>query len=128
MCAFDVCIAAPRCTIVDHAVLTSDNRGGPVMDGLLSDAIASYGLLLSRLIQAPKPFAGDTTQRTMVVNNSWGMFHPSWDFPAGSPQNYSDNPAHPFNLQVASLEAAGADILFAAGIVERSARTAAARA
>lgn len=115
MCAFDVCIAAPHCTLVDHALLTSDAGGGSVMDGLLSDAIASYGLLLSHLMQAPKPFAGDTTPRTLVVNNSWGMFHPSWDFPVGSPQNYSDNPAHPFNIQVASLEAAGADILFAAG-------------
>jgi subtilisin family serine protease len=43
------------------------------------------------------------------------MFHQSWDFPVGSPQNYSDNPDHPFNIIVASLEAAGADILFAAG-------------
>jgi subtilisin family serine protease len=43
------------------------------------------------------------------------MFHPSWDFPVGDAQNYSDNPAHPFNIIVASLEDAGADILFAAG-------------
>jgi subtilisin family serine protease len=50
-----------------------------------------------------------------VVNNSWGMFHPSWDFAVGDPQNYSDNADHPFNIIVASLEAAGADILFAAG-------------
>jgi hypothetical protein len=50
-----------------------------------------------------------------VVNNSWGMFNPTWDFPVGDPQNYSDNPNHPFNIIVASLEAAGADILFAAG-------------
>jgi subtilisin family serine protease len=43
------------------------------------------------------------------------MFDPAWDFPVGHPGNYSDNPAHPFNVIVASLEAAGADILFAAG-------------
>jgi subtilisin family serine protease len=43
------------------------------------------------------------------------MFRPSWDFPVGHPGNYSDNPAHPFNIIVASLESAGADILFAAG-------------
>jgi subtilisin family serine protease len=43
------------------------------------------------------------------------MFSPSWDFPVGQPGNYSDNPAHPFNVIVSSLEAAGADILFAAG-------------
>jgi subtilisin family serine protease len=85
------------------------------MDGLLSDAVQSYGLLLSYLTKAAQPFAGDHTPRTLVVNNSWGMFHPSWDFPVGDPQNYSDNPNHPFNILVASLEAAGADILFAAG-------------
>jgi hypothetical protein len=115
MCAYDVCIAAPQCTIVDHAVLTSKASGGSVMDGLLSDAVQSYGILLSYLMQAPGPFAGDSTPRTLVVTNSWGMFHQSWDFPVGSPQNYSDNPNHPFNIIVGSLEAAGADLLFAAG-------------
>jgi subtilisin family serine protease len=115
MCAYDVCIAAPDCTIVDHALLTSQREGGSAMDGVLSDAVQSYAVLLSYLTSAPEPFAGDHTPRTLVVNNSWGMFHPSWDFPVGSPQNYSDNPDHPFNIIVASLEAAGADILFAAG-------------
>jgi subtilisin family serine protease len=54
-------------------------------------------------------------QRSLVVNNSWGMFHPTWDFPVGHPGNYSDNANHPFNRIVASLERTGADILFAAG-------------
>lgn len=115
MCAYDVCIAAPGCTIVDHALLTSRTPGGSVMEGFLSDAVQSYGILLSYLMKAPEPFAGDHMPRTLVVNNSWGMFHPSWDFPVGTPQNYSDNPNHPFNIIVASLEAAGADVLFAAG-------------
>ena len=115
MCAYDVCIAAPKCTLIDHALLTSRAQGGSTMDGLLSDAVQSYGLLLGYLSRAPAPFAGDELPRTLVVNNSWGMFHPSWDFPAGDPQNYSDNPEHPFNVIVESLEAAGADILFAAG-------------
>src|SRR5262249_18300004 len=115
MCAFDVCIAAPHCTLVDHAVLSSTATGGSAMDGLLSDAVQSYGVLLSYMTQAASPFAGDHTPRTLVVTNSWTMFHPSWDFPVGNPQNYSDNPDHPFNIIVGSLEAAGADILFAAG-------------
>jgi subtilisin family serine protease len=85
------------------------------MEGLLSDAVQAYGILLSYMTKAAQPFAGDHTPRTLVVNNSWGMFHPSWDFPVGDPQNYSDNSEHPFNIIVASLEAAGADILFAAG-------------
>ncbi len=115
MCAYDVCICAPACTVVDHAVLTSQTPGGSTMDGLLSDAVQAYGILLSWLTRGPQPFAGDHFPRTLVVNNSWGMFQPSWDFPVGDPQNYSDNPNHPFNILVASLEAAGADILFAAG-------------
>jgi len=115
MCAYDVCIAAPGCTVIDHALLTSTTPGGSTMEGFLSDAVQSYGVLLSWMARAAGPFAGDHTPRTLVVNNSWGMFHPSWDFPVGDPANYSDNPDHPFNIIVPSLEAAGADILFAAG-------------
>jgi len=115
MCAFDVCIAAPNCTIVDHAVLTSTAHGGSTMDGLLSDAVKSYGVLLSWISKGPGVFPGDQVPRALVVNNSWGMFNPSWDFPVGDPGNYSDNPQHPFNIIVTSLESAGADILFAAG-------------
>lgn len=115
MCGYDVCIAAPKCTLVDHALLTSTTSGGSDMDGLLSDAVKSYGELLNYLTSATSPFVGDQLPRTIVVNNSWAMFHSSWDFPVGDPQNYSDNPDHPFNIIVASLEAAGADILFAAG-------------
>jgi subtilisin family serine protease len=115
MCAYDVCIAAPRCKLIDHAILTSQTAGGSAMDGLLSDAVQAYGILLSHMAKAPEPFAGDQLPRTLVVNNSWGMFHESWDFPVGHPENYSDNPDHPFNIIVASLDAAGADILFAAG-------------
>jgi hypothetical protein len=115
MCAYDVCIAAPACTLIDHALLTSTTSGGSIMDGFLSDAVQSYGVLLSYMSRASKPVLGDSLPRTLVVNNSWGMFHPSWDFPVGDPQNYSDNPDHPFSIIVESLEAAGADILFAAG-------------
>lgn len=113
MCAYDVCIAAPRCTILDIALLhpLSPSPGGTIMSALLSDAIRAYRHLLD-VINAPRR-PGES--RSLVVNNSWGMFHPSWDFPVGHPSNYSDNPAHPFNIIVASLERAGADILFAAG-------------
>ncbi|HSN89924.1 MAG TPA: S8 family serine peptidase [Anaeromyxobacteraceae bacterium] len=111
MCAYDVLIAAPRCTLLDVAVLRSTQQGGSVMDGLLSDAVRAYAHLLRILLTPKRP--GEN--RSMVVNNSWGMFHPSWDFPLGHPGRYSDNPAHPFNRIVGSLERAGADILFAAG-------------
>jgi subtilisin family serine protease len=79
------------------------------MTGLLSDAVLAYSKLLQVLTAMP------AATRAMVVTNSWGMFSPQWDFPPGAPGNYSDNPSHPFNIIVASLEDAGADILFAAG-------------
>jgi hypothetical protein len=113
MCAFDVCIAAPRCTLLDIALLhpVSAAPGGTIMESLLSDAIRAYRHLLNVMNAPRRP--GE--HRSMVVNNSWGMFHPSWDRPVVHPGNYSDNPKHPFNRIVASLERAGADILFAAG-------------
>jgi len=109
MCAFDICIAAPKCTLLDYALLQSRAQGGSAMDGFLSDAVTAYSKLLSILSEA------GPNKPALVVNNSWGMFHPSWDFPVGHPGNYSDNPEHPFNIIVESLEDAGADILFAAG-------------
>jgi subtilisin family serine protease len=111
MCAFDVCIAAPRCTLLDIALLQSRRPGGSIMEGLLSDAVLAYRHLLNVMLAPKRP--GES--RSLVVNNSWGMFHPSWDFPVGHLGNYSDNPNHPFNRIVATLERAGADILFAAG-------------
>ena len=109
MCAFDAGIAAPKATFLDHAVLLSQTPGPTAMAGLLSDAVQSFAKLRQVLDGLP------STKRTLVVSNSWGMFDPAWDFPVGHPGNYSNNPRHPFNISVASLEAAGADILFAAG-------------
>ncbi len=111
MCAFDACIAAPKCTLLDIALLQSSRQGGSVMEGFLSDGVLAYRHLLNIMLAPKRP--GEC--RSLVVNNSWGMFHPSWDFPVGHPGNYSDNPNHPFNRIVAALDRAGADILFAAG-------------
>lgn len=111
MCAYDVCIAAPRCTLLDIAVLQSNASGPNVMSGVLSDAVRAYQHLYT-ILRAPRR-AGENP--SLVVNNSWGMFHPSWDYPVGHPGNYSDNPKHPFNRIVATLVRAGADVLFAAG-------------
>ncbi len=112
MCAYDVCIAAPKCTILDIALLTTRRTGSTVMEGFLSDAILAYRHLIN-LQRNVSPRPG--VNKSLVVNNSWGMFHPSWDYPVGHPGNYSDNPNHPFNRIVRSLERCGADILFAAG-------------
>lgn len=108
MCAFDVCISAPDCTLLDYALLQSQATGDSAMEGFLSDAVKGFSELLTLMNGANPPAA-------LVVNNSWGMFHSSWDFPIGESGNYSDNPEHPFNIIVESLEDAGADILFAAG-------------
>ncbi len=81
------------------------------MDGLLSDAILAYSVLL-QMMRTPED---QRPYHALVVNNSWGMFHPSWDFPPGHPGRYSDNVNHPFNVIIGSLAGAGADILFAAG-------------
>lgn len=107
MCAFDVCITAPNCTLLDIALLRSQRGGATVMEGFLSDAVKAYSNLLELLSKDKKS--------SLVINNSWGMFNPSWDFPKGDPGNYSDNHNHPFNIIVESLDDAGADILFAAG-------------
>jgi subtilisin family serine protease len=109
MCAFDVGIAAPEATLLDYSVLLSRTPGETAMSGLLSDAVLAYSKLLGIVQSQP------ASRRRLVVTNSWGMFDPAWDFPPGQPGNYSDNPAHPFNVIVASLADAGADILFAAG-------------
>ncbi len=109
MCAYDAGIMAPKATLLDHAVLLSRTPGATAMAGLLSDAVVAYSRLRQIITAIP------AARRAMIVSNSWGMFSPTWDFPPGHPGNYSDNPNHPFNLIVASLEAAGADILFAAG-------------
>ena len=82
--------------------------GETAMSGLLSDAVLSYSRLLGIIQALP------ASRRSLVVNKL-GDVLPTWDFPVGHPGNYSDNPAHPFNVIVASLESAGADILFAAG-------------
>ncbi|GAA3446257.1 S8 family serine peptidase [Planomonospora venezuelensis] len=116
MCAFDALIAAPKATLLDLPVLLSQRQGGSALDGLLSDAVAAFAHLREVLNAQPED------RRALVVSNSWGSFSPRWDFPVGHPGNYSDNPAHPFNVIVASLEQAGADILFAAGNCGRDCR------
>lgn len=111
MCAYDVGIAAPKAALLDHAVLYAERGPTPrrATARLLSEAVKAYGKLLRMIRSVPE------SRRRLVVNNSWGRFSPDSDFPKGHSGNYSDNPSHSFNVIVASLERAGADILFAAG-------------
>ncbi|MEU8248369.1 S8 family serine peptidase [Nonomuraea sp. NPDC048916] len=116
MCAFDTLIGAPQASVIDLPVLLSSRPGGSALDGLLSDAVAAFAHLRTVLDAQPE------ASRALVVSNSWGSFSPEWDFPVGHPGNYSDNAAHPFNLMVAELDRAGADVLFAAGNCGRECR------
>jgi hypothetical protein len=113
MCAFDALIAAPQATLVDFPVLKANYPGsGSVMSGTLSAALAAYGFMLGSW--APGGH-GLHKYHALVASNSWGIFHPSWDFPAGHPGRYCDNPAHPFNVQLGTVTRAGIDVIFAAG-------------
>lgn len=103
MVAWDVLLAAPNAIILDYPLLSA---GGAGWIGFLSDAIKAYALLLIDRLQNAAP---------LISVNSWGMYDRSTDAPAGSPQNYSSNPQHPFNQIVAAAVGAGIDVVFAAG-------------
>jgi hypothetical protein len=111
MCAFDALIAAPQATLVDFPVLSANfPGGGSIMSGTLSAALAAYGFMLQSWASGPLH-----QYKALVASNSWGIFHPSWDFPAGHPGRYCDNPNHPFNIQMGTVTRAGIDVIFAAG-------------
>jgi hypothetical protein len=109
MCAYDALIAAPKATLLDFPILLSQASGGSAMEGFLSDALQAYSYLMQSMRETGWPYS------SVVISNSWGMYHESWDFPKGHPGRYADNPNHPFNTIVGTLVRAGADVLFAAG-------------
>jgi hypothetical protein len=112
MCTFDAMLAAPGAMLIDHAALVRGiSPGGTALQGLLSDAILSFSRLMVIMMQAQ----GTRPMDSLIVSNSWGVFDPSWDFPAGHAGRYIDNASHPFNLVTAALSSSGADVLFAAG-------------
>jgi serine protease AprX len=114
MCAYDVLIAAPKATLLDYPMLSGSAPGANVTGSSLSTAILAFSHLLSNWAVAFAP-GGPQRYSALVVNNSWGIFHPNWDFPPNHPGRYCDNPNHPFHAIVSALANAGADILFAAG-------------
>lgn len=113
MCAFDTLIAAPNATLLDFPVL-GRNPGGSMMSGSLSAAVQAYSFLLSSWAVAFA--AGGLSQyRSLVLSNSWGLYHTDWDFPPGHRGRYCDNPDHPFDIIVSALIRSGVDVVFAAG-------------
>jgi hypothetical protein len=114
MCAFDALIAAPKATLLDFPVLAGSTPGANITGRTISTALLAFAQLMAGWAVA---FAGGglSAYKGLVVSNSWGIYHPSWDFPVGHRGRYIDNPKHPFNLIVGTLAATGVDILFAAG-------------
>ncbi|WP_158859413.1 S8/S53 family peptidase [Rhodoplanes serenus] len=114
MCAFDALIAAPKATLLDFSILSTRVPGGAMTGSTLAVAVQAFAQLIAFWGVAFAP-GGAPRYKALVVNNSWGVYHPSWDFPPGHPGRYIDNPRHPFQGLVSVLAGAGADILFAAG-------------
>lgn len=114
MCAYNVLTAAPKATLLDVPALASNLPGGNVTGRTISSALQAFSYLLSNYAVAFAP-GGIHRYKGLVVSNSWGIYHPSWDFPPGHRGRYCDNPKHPFAAIVQALSAAGADIVFAAG-------------
>ncbi len=114
MCAFDALVVAPAATLLDYPIYGRDAPGGSVASGTIGTALQAFASLLTSWRVAFAP-GGLWKYRGLVVNNSWGIYDPDWDFPPGHPGRYIDNPVHPFNQIVGVLASVGADILFAAG-------------
>jgi hypothetical protein len=114
MCAYDVLIAAPKAVLIDFPILGSTAPGGAMTGSTLSVALQAYSQLLASWSVAFAP-GGLHKYSALVVSNSWGIFHPSWDFPPGHPGRYIDNPNHTFTRLVGLLAQTRADIVFAAG-------------
>ncbi|MEL6062171.1 MULTISPECIES: S8 family serine peptidase [unclassified Methylobacterium] len=109
MCAFDALIAAPKATLLDIPALGARSAGDHSAAGTIGIAIQAYWFLITRwVLSGPPPGLG-----ALVVSNSWGIYHPSLDFPEGHPGRYIDNPDHPFRAYVRALTLAGTDVVFA---------------
>jgi len=114
MCAFNALISAPRATLLDFPILSTSSPGGSISGSTLSTAVQAFAQLIAFWGVAFSKNGG-RAYKGLVVNNSWGVYNSSWDFPKGHPGRYIDNPYHPFNLLVSVLARSGADIIFAAG-------------
>lgn len=111
MCAADALIAAPQATLLDIPMLLDRYAGDHRVMPTISAAIRAYYWLLTkwrewRAMGPSRPYDA------LVVNNSWGIFHPCLEQPIGL--RYIDNPTHPFRLySVQPLLNENVDIVFA---------------
>lgn len=111
MCAYGVLAIAPNVTLLDYPLLLGRPAGEHTVSATIGEMMRGYLILIWRWA-----ISGAISQSALVVNNSWGIFHPSLDeFPPNDPRRYIDNPNHPFALYIWLLTAFGADVVFAAG-------------
>jgi hypothetical protein len=97
MCAYDACLAAPGCTLLDFPILA------PRAVGVrrLNDILAAYRRVVDLLRVG--------AFRHIVVINAWQAL--PGDERCGLA---TDDPGHPLYQALSELDAAGADVLFAA--------------
>jgi subtilisin family serine protease len=111
MCAYGVLAVAPNVTLLDFPLLLGRPAGEHTVSATIGEMMRGYLILIWRWA-----VAGSIPETALVVNNSWGIFHPSLDdFAPADPRRYIDNPNHPFRLYIWLLTAFGADVVFAAG-------------
>jgi len=115
MCAYNVLAVAPNATLLDYPSLIARPPGDHTAQGTVSAAIQAYAQLIAFWIDNAY-IRTAPTYHALVVNNSWGIMHPSEDlFAPGSSSRFIDNPYHPFHLIVWLIAQLGADVVFAAG-------------
>lgn len=115
MCAYAALIAAPKATLIDLPALIGTPAGGAPIGRRLSTVLDAV-IHLSAQWSVAFPPSGVPKYRALVMTNSFGMYHSSWDFPAGHRGRYSDNPLHVFTRSVAAMSGFdGVDMVFAAG-------------
>lgn len=111
MSAAAALLLAPGATLIDHIALKRPRASNRVFEGFVSNILISY----RKLADALKAERRRGLFRALVINNSWSVLHPAWDYPPGDERNYSHNPDHPLTRLAAELEAHGADLIYAAG-------------
>lgn len=115
MCAYNVLTVAPKATLLDIALLLNSAPAGSIAAKDVGTAMQVYSMLLAKFRAYYGPGDIGARYKSLVINNSWAVYHPSWDFPLGHPGRYIDNPEHAFHGQVSLLASQGVDIIFAAG-------------
>lgn len=114
MCAHAALLAAPKATLFDMPALVGTPAGGSPIGARISTVYVALSTWVAQALIA-LPASGEPKYRAVVLSNSWGMYNPSWDLPAGHAGRYSDNPLHPFTGTLKVLGTNDVDIVFAAG-------------